>query len=77
MKTYSLSQTGFDQLRTRLLANGITLPTGTDGEISYKGIRLKYHFDPAKQQMTLAILEKPFIAPSAMIWEKVDQWIAG
>lgn len=77
MKTFSLNQAGFDRLRTRLLQLGISLPSGTDGTIAQSGCELKYHFDAQQQKLTLAILKKPWIAPEAMIWDKVSEWLAG
>jgi ABC-type sulfate transport system permease subunit len=73
MKTYPLTQAGFHALRTRLLSMGATVPDGTDGTISTRGIVLKYHFDG--KQLTLSILEKPFLIPSALIWSTVDEWL--
>lgn len=75
MKTYSLTQQQFDSLRTRLLQQGVTLPDGADGVLAHSGIELGYHFDG--QKLTLKITRKPFILPTSMIWEKVDQWVLG
>lgn len=74
MKTYPLTQQQFDSLRTRLLQQGVTLPDGADGVISYKSIQLKYNYDGMK--LTLTIVKKGWI-PASMIWEQVDRWVLG
>jgi hypothetical protein len=76
MKTFPLTPQQFDALRTRLLTLGITLPDGTDGTIASNGVELKYHYDGAGV-LTLAILKKPWIAPTQVIWDQVGKWIQG
>jgi hypothetical protein len=44
MKTYPLTPEQFNALRTKLLQMGVQLEDGNDGEIAYRGIRLKYHY---------------------------------
>jgi len=75
MKIYSLTPQQFDALRSRLLLQGVALPEGTAGVLSFKGIDLKYNYDGVK--LTLVILKKPFILPSGLIWQTVDQWVLG
>ncbi len=73
MKTYPMTQAGFDALRTRLLAAGVTIPTDY-GNLTFQGITLKYSFNG--EFLGLSIQRKPFLIPSAMIWGQVDKWIA-
>jgi len=78
MKTFPCTPAQFNALRSRLLEQGITIPSGDDGIISTETpahIALKYHYD-GDSTLTLSILEKPLFLPSAMIWEKVSEWIA-
>lgn len=75
MKTYPLTPQQFDTLRSRLLEEGVTLPAEAYyGQLSFKGITLKYNYDGVK--LTLSVMQKPFLIPAAMIWEQVDKWIA-
>jgi hypothetical protein len=75
MKTYPLNLTQFAALRLKLLGNGITLPSDSQGVLSFKGIELKYAYDGAK--LTLSILKRPMLIPPSMIWEQVDKWVQG
>lgn len=84
MKTYPLTPEQFNQLRTRLLQLGITLPDGNDGEIHYKGIVLKYDYEEAdphstadatKGVLTLSVLKK-LLVPESVIWSKVGEWLS-
>ena len=73
MKTYPLTLAGFNALRTKLLAMGVTLPSGLDGMLSHDGVILKYHYDGST--LTLSIQKKPFYIPASMIWGEVDGWL--
>jgi len=73
MRSYPLTQAGFDALRSKLLSIGITIPGGTDGTIDHRGIVLKYHFDGA--QLAVSVQKKPFLIPTGEIWKAVDSWI--
>jgi hypothetical protein len=73
MKTYSLTPQQFAALRTKLLETGITLPSDSQGVLSFKGIELKYRYDGAK--LTLSILKRPMLIPASLIWEQVDKWV--
>jgi len=75
MKTYLLTPAGFDALRTKLLELGITLPSGADGVLPYKGIELKYHYD-GSAVLTMTVIKRPMWIPSSLIWEKVDGWLS-
>jgi hypothetical protein len=75
MKTYPMSQSAFDALRTRLLEAGVTLPDGYFGTLEYRGIKLKYSFDGEK--LTLSVQQKPFLIPAGEIWKVVDGWVSG
>ena len=75
MKTYPLTPQQFAALRTRLLASGVTLPAEAYGTLAYSGITLKYSYDG--QKLALSIQQKPFLIPSGIIWNKVDEWMAG
>jgi hypothetical protein len=73
MKTYSLTPTQFNALRSKLLLQGIQLPSDSQGVLSFKGIELKYNYDGAK--LTLSVLKKPFLIPESLIWGEVDKWV--
>lgn len=73
MKIFPLIPSQFDALRSKLLTMGVTLPSGSDGLISYSNIDLKYHYDGAK--LTLSVVKKPFLIAESLIWEKVGEWI--
>ena len=73
MKTYSLTPTQFNALRSKLLSQGIQLPSDSQGVLSFKRIELKYNYDGAK--LTLSILKRPMLIPASMIWEQVDKWV--
>lgn len=79
MKTYSLTPQQFDALRTKLLSQGITIPSGTDGGFSIPTplgeVEAKYHYDGSK--LTLTILKKPVFLSASRIWQSVDQWVLG
>jgi len=73
-KLYPLTTEQFNALRTRLLGMGISIPNGSDGEISHSGLTLKYSYSGSA--LTLTISNKPWIVSERMIWDKVDQWLA-
>jgi hypothetical protein len=75
MKTYPLSPSGFTALRAKLLELGVTLPSDSEGTVSYRGIELKYSYDAP--ELTLTVEKKPFFVPASLIWENVDEWMAG
>ena len=74
MKTYPLTTTGFDALRTKLLSMGVTLPSDSDGTLSHDGVTLKYRYDGTA--LTLSIQQKPFYVPASLIWDEVDGWLS-
>ena len=82
MKTYPLTPTQLNQLKTRLLELGVTLPDGQEGVLVHGKVELKYFYaatafcegSNAPGVLTLSILKKPWI-PAAEIWKVVDQWI--
>jgi hypothetical protein len=74
--SYPLTETGFDALRTKLLALGVTIPAGTRGTVSgVRDILLGYDFTGAL--LTITILKKPVLIPAGEVWKVVDQWVAG
>lgn len=73
MKTYPLTPTQFNALRTKLLSQDIQLPSDSQGVLSFKGIELKYNYDGAK--LTLSVLKKPFLIAESLIWGEVDKWV--
>jgi hypothetical protein len=79
MKTYPLTPEQFNALKTKLIQMGVQLEDGNDGEIAYKGIKLKYRYWPPDSMrsgsLTLTILEKPFLISQGLIWGKVDEWL--
>jgi hypothetical protein len=79
MKTFPLTPDQFNQLRTRLLELGITIP-GNEGTIIHSGIELKYFYLPpvlmfGTGTLTLSIQKKPIFVPNSMIWDKVGEWL--
>jgi hypothetical protein len=81
MKTYPLTPSQFNALRTRLLEAGITLPNDKQGVLSFKGIELKYSYFPPDSMrsgsLVLSILKRPLLISANLIWGQVDQWIGG
>ena len=84
VKTYPLTPTQLNQLRTRLLELGVTLPDGQEGVLIHGGIQLKYFYSPETTQLfgpnqpgvlTLSIVKKPLVVPAAAIWAQVGGWI--
>ena len=86
MKTYPLTPTQLNQLRTRLLELGVTLPDGQEGVLIHGGIQLKYFYSPTSYcagtpnlaspgVLTLSILKKPLVLPASAIWVQVGAWI--
>lgn len=74
MKTYPLTPEQFNQLRTRLLQLGITLPDGNDGEIAHGSlVTLGYHYDPPN--LNLTILKKSVWVSENRIWNAVADWL--
>ncbi len=73
MKTYPLTPQQFSALRTKLLELGVTLPAGDVGILEHSGITLSYSYDGTS--LRLKIEDKPFFAPTSLIWDKVDEWL--
>ena len=84
MKTYPLTPTQLNQLRTRLLELGVTLPDGQEGVLIHGGIQLKYFYAPTASCfgsvtpgcLTLSIQKKPLVLPASAIWVQVGAWIS-
>jgi hypothetical protein len=65
-----------DQFLKEVKENGLTLNgDNTSGTVQAYGCTVSYSFNAGQENLTLAIVSKPFLIPSSVIWGQVEQRI--
>ena len=62
-----------DKIRRELSKRGIAIPDGDDVEVKGPfGVRLQVTFDEPRENLKLAITDKPFFVTEKQIWKVVE-----
>lgn len=74
-KTYQpLTREALNSLRGKLAEHGIELPAGDEAQIDAPhGVKLSASYNEAEQKLDVAVVKKPMLVPSSMIWNQLDE----
>lgn len=70
-KVFTATPAQIASLRKQLAANNIAIPDGNSGLITGHGITMSFSYD-GTANLSVTILNKPWIPTASMIWEELQ-----
>ena len=74
--TFQLTPEQFEQRKEIIAQAGIQIPNGNIGEISHKGVTVKYAYDGVSQ-LQVVVEHKPWMIPTSTVESKITEWFQG